>query len=131
MRTPSAPSPARCTRGNNGGGPRCVYARAATLAPQAFEWRYLDAVVLQRLARHADAVARLREALSLSPGYLPARVKLAEALLESGELAESKSALHRAGQRASRDSGRRSRARANRGGRSSSTTRPSRTSSAP
>jgi len=66
-----------------------VYARAAALAPRAFEWRYLDAVVLQRLARHADAVTRLREALSLSPDYLPARVKLAEALLESGELVES------------------------------------------
>ena len=67
-----------------------VYARAAALAPRAFEWRYLDAVVLQRLARHADAATRLREALSLSPDYLPARVKLAEALLESGDLEESK-----------------------------------------
>ncbi|MGH9384398.1 MAG: tetratricopeptide repeat protein [Vicinamibacterales bacterium] len=66
-----------------------AYARAATLAPRAFEWRYLDAVVLQRLARHAEASARLREALSLPPDYLPARVKLAEALLESGELEES------------------------------------------
>ncbi len=67
-----------------------VYARAAALAPRAFEWRYLDALVLQRLARHADAVARLREALSLSPDFLPARVKLAESLLESGDLDESK-----------------------------------------
>ena len=38
----------------------------------------------------ADAATRLREALALSPGYLPARVKLAEALLESGALEESK-----------------------------------------
>ena len=67
-----------------------VYARAAALAPRDFEWRYLDAVVLQRLARHADAVTRLREALALSPGFLPARVKLAESLLESGNLDESK-----------------------------------------
>lgn len=67
-----------------------VYARAAALAPRAFEWRYLDAVVLQRLARHADAVTRLREALSLSPDFLPARVRLAESLLESGNLEESK-----------------------------------------
>jgi superkiller protein 3 len=66
-----------------------AYARAANLAPRAFEWRYLDAVVLQRLARHADAATRLREALTLSPDYLPARVKLAEALLEAGELEES------------------------------------------
>jgi tetratricopeptide (TPR) repeat protein len=67
-----------------------VYTRAAALAPRAFEWRYLDAVVLQRLAQHAEAVARLREALALSPDYLPARVKLAELLLESGNLDESK-----------------------------------------
>ena len=67
-----------------------VYVRAAVLAPRAFEWRYLDALVLQRLARHADAVTRLREALSLSPDFLPARVRLAESLLESGDLDESK-----------------------------------------
>ena len=66
-----------------------AYARAAAIAPRAFEWRYLDAVVLQRLARHAEAAVQLREALSLSPDYLAARVKLAEALLESGELGES------------------------------------------
>lgn len=67
-----------------------VYSRAATLAPQAFEWRYLDAIVLQRLARHADAAVRLREVVQLSAGYLPARVKLAEALLDAGQLEESK-----------------------------------------
>ena len=67
-----------------------AYTRAIALAPQAFEWRYLDAVVLQRLARHPEAAARLREALKLSPDYLPARVKLAEALLDAGELTESK-----------------------------------------
>ncbi len=67
-----------------------AYARAGALAPRAFEWRYLDASVLQRLARHADAATQLREALTLSPDYLPARVKLAEALLESGELEESR-----------------------------------------
>jgi tetratricopeptide (TPR) repeat protein len=63
-----------------------AYARMQALAPHAFEWRYLDAVVLQRLARHADAAARLDEALQASPGYLPARVKLAEALLDAGDL---------------------------------------------
>jgi len=63
-----------------------AYARAQRLAPRAFEWLYLDAVVLQRLARHADAVSRLEQSLPLSPDYLPARVKLAESLLESGDL---------------------------------------------
>jgi len=67
-----------------------AYARTAALAPRAFDWPYLDACVLQRLARHADAAARLREALAISAGYLPARVRLAEALLEAGQIDESR-----------------------------------------
>lgn len=66
-----------------------TYEHAQRIDEKSFEWKYLDAVVLQRLARHADAATRLREALALSRGYLPARVKLPEALLESGQLAES------------------------------------------
>ena len=67
-----------------------AYTRTAALAPRAFDWPYLDACVLQRMARHADAVTRLEDALAISPGYLPARVRLAEALLETGQLDESK-----------------------------------------
>jgi tetratricopeptide (TPR) repeat protein len=67
-----------------------AYRRAQALDPRAFEWHYLDAVVLQRLARHGEAAERLRAALAVDPAYLPARVKLAEALLEAGELAESR-----------------------------------------
>lgn len=66
-----------------------AYERLEQLDPATFEWRYLDAVVLQRLARHDDAVAELRTALTLSPAYLPARVKFAEALLDAGNLDES------------------------------------------
>src|SRR5215510_6528226 len=36
-----------------------AYTRAQALAPRTFAWHYLDAVVLQRLARHADAAAQL------------------------------------------------------------------------
>ena len=67
-------------------GAHQAYARAQALAPRAFEWPYLDAVVLQRLARHAEAAARLRQALAASPAYLPARLKLAESLLEADDL---------------------------------------------
>lgn len=67
-----------------------AYERAQQLDPKSFEWRYLDAVVLQRLARHADAITRLRQTLAISPDYLPARVRLAEALLEVGNLVESR-----------------------------------------
>jgi tetratricopeptide (TPR) repeat protein len=66
-----------------------AYTRAQRLAPRSFDWHYLDAVVLQRLARHAEAAERLRTAAAVQPGYLPARVKLAEALLEAGALEES------------------------------------------
>jgi len=63
-----------------------TYVRAQALAPRAFEWQYLDGLALQRLARHAEAAAHFDEALQRSPGYLPARVKLAESLLETGSL---------------------------------------------
>ena len=68
---------------------RETYARAAALAPRAFEWPYLEGVVLQRLARPADAAARFTAAVALEPGYLPARLKLAEALLDAGDLDRS------------------------------------------
>jgi len=45
--------------------------------------------VLQRLARHTEAAARLEQALTISPGDLPARVKLAEALLDAGNTERS------------------------------------------
>jgi tetratricopeptide (TPR) repeat protein len=66
-----------------------AYARAQALAPRAFDWPYLDAIVLQRLARPDEAVAQLTAALAVSPDYLPARLKLAEARLDAGDLAES------------------------------------------
>ena len=70
-----------------------AYARAQALAPKAFEWPYLDAVVLQRLARQRDAAARLEQALQVSPGYVPARVRFAETLLEAGDLEPAKRAF--------------------------------------
>src|SRR5262245_15943903 len=53
-----------------------AYVRAQALAPNAFEWLYLDAIVLRRLARHAETASRLEQALRISPAYLPARVTL-------------------------------------------------------
>jgi tetratricopeptide (TPR) repeat protein len=68
-----------------------AYERAQRVDPKSFEWRYLDGVVLQRLARHADAAMRFRDALAIAAAYLPAQVKLAEALFEAGILEESRS----------------------------------------
>jgi len=62
-----------------------TYARAQALAPGTFEWHYLDGFVLERLTRHAEAAEQFRQAAALSPSYLPARVKLAEELLEAGD----------------------------------------------
>jgi tetratricopeptide (TPR) repeat protein len=70
-----------------------AYLRAQGLAPRTFEWRYLDGLVLQRLARHEDAARQFREAVAVQPSYLPARVKLAETLVESGALLESRKLL--------------------------------------
>ena len=66
-----------------------VYQRAQALAPRAFEWHYLDGLVLQRLARHAEAAEQLQRAVTLDPASAPARVKLADALFEAGQLDES------------------------------------------
>jgi tetratricopeptide (TPR) repeat protein len=67
-----------------------AYARAQALAPKAFEWHYLDALVLQRLARHDEAAVRLKAALAVSPDYVAARVRLADALFDAGDLAGSR-----------------------------------------
>jgi tetratricopeptide (TPR) repeat protein len=67
-----------------------AYTRAQALAPRSFEWLYLDGVVLERLARHAEAAQKLERALAESPGYLPARLALPEALFEAGDLSRSR-----------------------------------------
>lgn len=65
------------------------YARAQRLEPSAFEWAYLGGLVREALGQHPAAVASLREALRAQPASLPARLKLADALLASGDLAGS------------------------------------------
>ncbi|MEO7270946.1 MAG: tetratricopeptide repeat protein [Vicinamibacterales bacterium] len=66
-----------------------AYRRAQEIAPRTFEWHYLDAVVLQRLAQPAAAVRQLTKGLTASPNNLPARLRLAEALLDAGDLEQS------------------------------------------
>ena len=66
-----------------------AYARASALDTKSFSWAYLDAVILQRLARHDAAAGQLRRALAIRPDYLPARLRLAEALLEIGDIDRS------------------------------------------
>lgn len=65
------------------------YERARLLEPGAFQWVYYSGTVRAALGKHSEAAATFREALRLRPDYLPARIKLAESLLASGELSES------------------------------------------
>jgi tetratricopeptide (TPR) repeat protein len=67
-----------------------AYARCQRLAPRDFNCQYLDALVLQRLALHGEAVTRLRQALTITPDYVPATVALAESLFETSTLTESR-----------------------------------------
>jgi tetratricopeptide (TPR) repeat protein len=67
-----------------------AYARARALAPRTYDWWYLDAIVLQRLARPADAADLLQQALALTPDSLPARLRCADALFDAGDLAASR-----------------------------------------
>lgn len=65
------------------------YQRARQLAPQEFRWHYLLATAQLALGQQREAGATLRAALQLEPTYLPAQLKLAEALFAAGEWAAS------------------------------------------
>ena len=68
-----------------------VYARAAALSAR-FEWFYLRGLVETRLAHYREAADLLSEALKRSPTSAPARLALADALFESGDAANARSA---------------------------------------
>jgi tetratricopeptide (TPR) repeat protein len=62
-----------------------VYARARALE-RRFDWYYLGGLVENRAARYAEAAALLSEAVTLAPGHLAARLALADARFEAGEI---------------------------------------------
>jgi Tfp pilus assembly protein PilF len=64
------------------GGARACYLRASMLAPANFEWKYYLGIVSDGPA----AIEPLRAALRLRE-YLPAKLRLGEALLSSGDAA--------------------------------------------
>lgn len=67
-----------------------VYQRARKLQPKDFQWSYLLAVCQSALGKHVEAVATFREALAKKSDYLPAQLRLADSLLATNELAESR-----------------------------------------
>jgi tetratricopeptide (TPR) repeat protein len=65
---------------------RLCYRRARQLDPRAMSWTYLSAVVDAALGQNLVAAAGFRRALAIEPGYLPARLRLADALMAGGDL---------------------------------------------
>jgi tetratricopeptide (TPR) repeat protein len=66
------------------------YQRARQLAPSAFQWSYYLAIARADAGEPEAAITALRQALQLTPGDLPARLRLAELLLGRGDLGESR-----------------------------------------
>jgi tetratricopeptide (TPR) repeat protein len=69
-----------------------AYRCARRLEPDSFEWTYLGALVQAKLGDLAGAAGSLRQALSLDPSYPPARVTLADALMQTGQLETARAA---------------------------------------
>ena len=66
------------------------YLRARALEPEVFEWAYYLGIAQKDLSRPNDAIGSFREAVRLNPGFLPARLKLAEVLHVAKEYPQSK-----------------------------------------
>lgn len=66
------------------------YRAASTLAPRSLSWAYLSAVVEAELGENIAAAAAFRRALAIDPGYWPARLRLAAALMDGGNLDASR-----------------------------------------
>jgi len=65
------------------------YRRARILDPNRFQWAYYLGLAQAIDGKNQEAAATLQDAMRLDPGYLPARLKMAEVLLNSGRLDES------------------------------------------
>lgn len=66
------------------------YQRAHQLDAGELKWPYYLGSLQARQGHHAEATETLRAALRLKPDYLPARLKLAESLFDSGDLNASR-----------------------------------------
>jgi tetratricopeptide (TPR) repeat protein len=68
------------------------YGTARQLDQKSFSWTYLSGVVQSELGDFSSAAKFFADALRLDASYLPARLRLAEALMKSGELQPSRGA---------------------------------------
>ncbi len=69
------------------------FERAMFFAPPDYRWPYYLGRTRSILREHGQAVTALEAALQLNPGYLPARLKLGEALLDAGDAEKAGKAL--------------------------------------
>ena len=74
------------------GAAEACYRGARELAPQSMSWTYLSAVVDAQLGRNIAAAAGFGRALAIEPGFWPARLRFAEALMNGGDLDASRGA---------------------------------------
>ena len=65
-----------------------AYARSAALDGR-FDWYYLEGVVQARRGRHDEAARAFEAAIQRQPDFLPARLRLADALFESGQVEQA------------------------------------------
>ncbi len=65
------------------------YRRARILDSDRFQWAYYLGLTQAIEGKNEEAAVALRDGIRLEPGYLPARLKLAEVLLNIGRLDES------------------------------------------
>jgi tetratricopeptide (TPR) repeat protein len=63
------------------------YRIARELDPRSALWAYLSAIVHEDLGEHQAAAEAFRHALQLNDELLPARLRLADSLIEAGDLA--------------------------------------------
>lgn len=68
------------------------YRVAHRLEPQSFAWAYLSGVVRAELGEHTAALTAFRQALDIDPDYLPARMRLADTLMHTGNFDASRAA---------------------------------------
>lgn len=69
------------------------YERAASLQPTRFDWLYYRGVAQLSDGRSGDAAATLHRALEIRPNWVPAELKFAQALLDSGDSEQAKRVL--------------------------------------
>lgn len=65
------------------------YLRARGLDPRSSRWPYYLGMIEKALGKNEQAISRMRESLQIDGSYAPARIRLAQLLLDSGDTAQS------------------------------------------